>query len=236
MGRMEPQGDGGKAARATRRRGAPALAATALLVAAAAGALPAGATEDGTVVAEVPIYWDPEGDPLHAGQEVAGALQRTEATADGVAMTVTTTGLEAGHAYTLWLVFFNNPEACRTGGETFRCSVLDMANGDTDVHAIWCNGVAGWTGPSHVLECFWPPGVPQTEEGKLAAGTGELADPRTAEYHAQLLDHGPYDPARWGEDQWEAHDGGCVVQDDGSLEPDGVWCEHAQGNMLSPGK
>jgi len=72
---------------------------------------------------DVFTFFNADGTP--AAGDVAGKadLKRSK---EGVNLTVRTTGLEPGNAYTIWWVIFNDPEACSPTG----CSDADFGTAD----------------------------------------------------------------------------------------------------------
>lgn len=190
-----------------------------------------------------PMRWS-MGAGTEAGLLVEHGQMRTRATVRGVRMSVVTDGLVPGHAYTHWVMFFNHPEHCVSGTvDGFRCGAPDyFANPAADASAVYGSGIASATGTDDHFRAFvgvspmpdspeellayahWrtsnsaSPVAGLTEE-QIAGGTGLLTDPLGAEYHAVLFDHGPYDPERYGEDQWTMHDGGCHVGEDNVCMP-----------------
>lgn len=185
-----------------------------------------------------PMRWS-VGAGTEVGLLVEHGQMRTLATTKGVRMSVVTDGLVPGHAYTHWVVFFNHPEYCVSGTvDGFRCGAPDwFANPAADASAVYGSGLASATGTNDRFRAFvgasrmpasaeellayaqWRVGnssspVAGVAEEKVAGGSGLLVNPLGAEYHTVLIDHGPYDPERYGEDQWTMHDGGCHVGED----------------------
>lgn len=190
-----------------------------------------------------PMRWS-MGAGTDAGLLVEHGQMRTWATAKGVRMSVVTDGLVPGHSYTHWVVFFNHPEHCVSGSvDGFRCGALDYyANPAADASAVYGSGIASATGTNDRFHGFVPasrlPASPEETieyarwrvrnghspvagitEAQIAGGTGLLTNPLGAEYHAVLDDHGPYDPDRYGDDQWTKYFGGCNVGDDNICKP-----------------
>ena len=94
------------------------LTAGFLVAAIAAPGTAATSTLDGPV----PAIWlsDPEGDPgdigIERGDPVVGSSGTARLNANGTTITVNVTGLEAGHAYTMWVVYFNDQTLCADRG------------------------------------------------------------------------------------------------------------------------
>jgi hypothetical protein len=153
------------------------------------------------------------------GAAIEGASQTTVATSEGTSMVVTTNGLRAGHAYTLWFTFFNHPEMCTSvppapGGE-LRCGVADVLNPATDASLVFGDGLIA-TGSNDTFEGYRP--VDHFPEGdeQIAYGSGVLTNPLGAEYQATLRDHGiaSEDPVE-REEQITTLNGGCHEGEDG---------------------
>jgi len=56
---------------------------------------------------------------------------------EGLVATLSTSRLRKSHAYSLWWVFFETPEACTDG----TCGVDDLENTEAGVTAIWASGI-----------------------------------------------------------------------------------------------
>lgn len=113
---------------------------------------------------------------------------------DAVDMTIHTTGLEPGHAYSVWWVIFNNPDACSD-----ECNQDDFPEGApggevgaeppdpaVEVSVLWATGVIvgsdGTADFSAHLQVGNPPGM-------VSFGPG-LVDPMNAEIHLPVRSHG----------------------------------------------
>src|ERR671934_1871660 len=104
------------------------LASVAVVLGLGATAAQAGAPP---TVVTAPVFSLPSGTP------VAGASSTTVRSDDGVSFSLTTSGLPAGHAITLWLVIFNNPAGCAT---PFQCQpFLDFTEA-AGISIIWGAG------------------------------------------------------------------------------------------------
>jgi hypothetical protein len=113
--------------------------------------------------------------------DVAGAGSTFVRTPQGISVTLNTSGLPAGHAFTMWALIFNDPSACGTG----TCHEM---NGDLDIPAVQ-GSVYRVTG--HVV------GDVTTLAGLVKVGDAEnafrgpgLLDPYGAEIHLIVRDHG----------------------------------------------
>lgn len=142
-----------------------------MLVAAAAGGPPRTET--------APLTWHAQA--AEEG-EVEGAQARLRATNAGASITVQTRGLEPGHAYTLWLVLVDNPEAC----ENEPCAPPEiLTDADVGGQVLYGDGnVVGNSGRATFSAHVNAGSV----NGWLA--NRQLTPPRTAQYHAVINDHG----------------------------------------------
>lgn len=113
---------------------------------------------------------------------------------DAVDMTISTTGLEPGHAYSVWWVIFNNPDACsdECGLDDFPEGVPGAKTGteppDPAVQAsvVWATGlIVSGEGAADFrahLEIGNPPGAVDFGPGLVA--------PMNAEIHLPVRSHG----------------------------------------------
>jgi hypothetical protein len=121
----------------------------------------------------------------------ASTLKRYD---DRVDFSIHTTDLEPGHAYTVWLVIFNNPDACsdERGQDDFPPGVPGAQTGDDEpdpavaASSLWAagtlvgaDGTASFFGRAEVGN---PPGM-------VSFGPG-LEDPMGAEIHMVVRSHG----------------------------------------------
>jgi hypothetical protein len=129
------------------------------------------------------VFWhaqsgNPQGTPVGDGAEAQ--LVRN---ARGISYSLQTTGLRAGHAYTIWVVVINNPAACSASPCSPQDILLTPATNSTVTygtgHVVGENGAAGFGG--HLSA------GPLTEG--WIAGRG-IDDPFAAEVHLVLNDHG----------------------------------------------
>ncbi len=112
---------------------------------------------------------------------VPGASSTFVRTPNGINVTLQTTGLPEGHAFTMWALIFNDPTACNAGG-------CHESKGDLDIAAVQGSvyRVAG-----HIV------GEPASFGGQIKLGDAEnarrgpgLLDPYGAEIHLIVRDHG----------------------------------------------
>ena len=146
-------------------------------------------------------------------QPVQGAGARLIRTDSGVGYNLHTTGLEKGHAVTVWWVIFNNPDAC--DGD---CSIEDLfvdfpvdlaPNPDVNPAVMLAGGnVVGGSGRSTFAGHLNEEQI-TTEHPFFMDGPG-LTDARGAEIHLVVRSHGPLVPANMPE-MIRSFEGGCEV-------------------------
>ncbi len=161
-------------------------------------------------------------------------LLRTDS---GISINIVTTDLREGHAYTVWWVVFNNPEAC--AGYPGPCGLADLGDPDVNATVQWGTGdvAVGTAGGvakkvnkkagassgvalslvAHLNEGETTPGGPLFD---LPGDDDGLEDAFEAEVHAIVRSHGP-GVANALNDQITSFGGGCVV-DVGDELPEGV--------------
>jgi hypothetical protein len=119
-------------------------------------------------------------------------------TGSGIALDLHTTGLQAGHAVTVWWMVFNHPQACISGASTDtlddpRCGMADINNSAAGLSVLYAAG--------HVID----QGGAADFGGHLAVGDTDralpgmalgLLDAAAADVHLVVRDHGPADPGR----------------------------------------
>jgi hypothetical protein len=129
----------------------------------------------------VPIEWHPQSG--QAGAVGDGAMASLVRRDGGVTFRFQTNGLIPGHAYTIWFVVINNPAACAASP----CSAPDaILNPATESQVTYGAGnIAGASGRASFAGAFRTGPI----EGWLPDRS--LDDPRTAEIHLVLNDHGP---------------------------------------------
>lgn len=117
-------------------------------------------------------------------------------TGSGIALDLHTTGLQAGHAVTVWWMVFNHPQACVSGATTDdpgdpRCGMADMSNPAAGLSVLYAAG--------HVID---EDGVADfgaylqegDTDGALEGMALGLLDAAAADVHLVVRDHGPADP------------------------------------------
>jgi hypothetical protein len=151
------------------------------------------------------------------GPDIVGAsvLTRYNTFIEG---TVSTTGLSANGAYSIWIAVFNRPEFCvgveGCDGNDFPPGATPTSSGDPRVEAslLWGGGfVANGTGAAEVRTILERGKTP----GEVRFGPG-LRRPRKADIHIVLRSHGP---AAAGEvaEQIGSFNGGCTPEEIAAL-------------------
>lgn len=123
-----------------------------------------------------------------------------------VDFSITTSDLEPGHAYTIWLMVFNHAENCTNPipERGTQCGAGDIFNPATFVSVMWgTGGVASDTG-----EASFAGSRHQGDLDRVVLGPG-LMSTATAEVHLIVRDHGEYDPDTYGDRQTQTFNGGC---------------------------
>jgi hypothetical protein len=141
-----------------------------------------------TSTADVFTFMLPDETP--AAGDVVGTASLTR-TAAGIHLAASTTMLDAGSAYTLWWIIFNNPAACDPAG----CSDADFGTPGVEASVMNATGrVADATG-NGTFVAFLPAGFmhtnPASGAGRQLFGPG-LQDPAGAEIHVVIRSHGPW--------------------------------------------
>lgn len=108
---------------------------------------------------------------------------------DGVRLTIETTNLGPGAAYSIWWVIFNNPGACDDG-----CSDADFGTPEVEASVLNATGRTADGDGNVTFTAFLPTGQiltnPASGALRHAFGPG-LQDARGAEIHAVVRCHGP---------------------------------------------
>lgn len=139
---------------------------------------------------------------------IDGASASIVRTANGVNLRVNTNSLVPRHAYTLWVVIFNEPGACLTAPAT--CTPDDLFNADAKPDMLYGAGVIASGSGSATLagrtEVGDVSGSVQAPVGLLSNG---LIDPYGAEIHLVVHDHGQMIP-EFMPDMIQSLAGGCT--------------------------
>ena len=158
--------------------------AVAALVTAASVVGSAGAAAD---VSRVQMGWHAQSGNVQFSPVGEGANAQLVRNKNGISYSLSTEGLQGGHAYTLWVIVINNPAACTASP----CSPQDiLLNPATNAqvtygggHVVGDDGKAGFGG--------------HLQTGPLPQGwlpNRGLDDPFGADVHLVLNDHGPVLP------------------------------------------
>ncbi len=161
---------------------------------------------------------------------VPGASSKITRNDSGVTTTFHATGLERGHAYSLWLVVFNVPGACDAP-----CDEPDVVPGtdaEVDLMAVVGN-IAGQSGKA----TFSGRRSVGDNSGSLFVQFGApapgLTDVYGAELHLVLRDHGPAIPGQIPH-QIMSYEGGCTPGSSFGLGNGSYECEDIQFSVHMP--
>ena len=119
------------------------------------------------------------------GVDVGQATLRR--TLRGITLKLDTSELEPGHAYSLWWVIFNNPNACAGGPGD--CVGDDLATPAVEGSMMSAAGRIAKNNGRATLRAFLPVGFMHSGEGRQVRGPG-LQSLFGAEIHAVLRTHG----------------------------------------------
>lgn len=143
-----------------------------------------------------------------AGEEVAGSSGRATVNNNGATISVRATHLMPGHAYTMWIVYFNDGTACEFGESDpdTNCGGGDLVAGRGGVN--YGDGkVAGGTGEAtFTARLNAGDGPDQGPPGVVAYDPSESPD-----FHVVIRSHGPKRPGMVSE-QILTFNGGCDVE------------------------
>jgi hypothetical protein len=152
-----------------------------------------------------PVYTFPGGPDQML---IEGASAHVVRTRNGVNFRVNTNSLMPGHAYTLWVVIFNEPDKCLTAPDT--CTPADLFHPGAKPDMLYGAGViAGGSGTATLAgrtRVGDVSGSVQAPAGLLSYG---LIDPGGAEFHLVVHDHGPVIP-EFMPDMIQSLAGGCT--------------------------
>jgi hypothetical protein len=163
-------------------------------------ALLAGAVQD---AGQPVFYW-------LSDQMVEGAASSLTRTPNGVNYQLTTRDLEPGHAYTLWIVIFNDTAACEDGVPgVFSCGAMDVLNDAARPDMMFAAGVvAGGSGKATFSGRRSVGDLSGSANGPIGVPAYGLEDAYGAEIHLVVHSHGPKLPA-FMPDMIQTIDGGC---------------------------
>lgn len=133
-----------------------------------------------------------------------------------VSFVIKTSGLSAGHAYSVWMVVFNNPAGCATNDEGEAgdgptiCDDFDLFNPDAEPDLVYATGRivrrSGHTVFAGHRRVGDTRGSVNEPVGLPAFG---LTDPENADIRFVIHDHGPFVRGFWP-DMVMSIDGGCT--------------------------
>jgi hypothetical protein len=130
------------------------------------------------------IHWHAQVDPTR--QQVDGAIATLRTTASGARVQFRTLGLHPGHAYTLWFVVINEPQACADHPAPCRPPDVFAPGNPTSAQVVGVAGnVVGASG-----RATFSAHVPTGDIDGWLPDQG-LTNPLGAEVHLVLNDHGP---------------------------------------------
>ena len=134
--------------------------------------------------------------------EIEGSRASLVTNDQGATLQVKTSGLTPGNALTVWWVIFNYPENCSDGVCGMDDAFPPPGNVAAGASVSYAAGhVIGGSGKGNF-------GAHIPVDGDAAPWTMGLVNPRTAEYHFVLRDHGPALPGIVNE-QINTAGGGC---------------------------
>jgi len=155
--------------------------------------------------ADVVTFFNADGTPA-AGDVVGEAtLKRSK---EGLNLTVHTTGLGSGNAYTIWWIIFNNPDACAAG-----CAGSDLGNPAVEGSVMNATGRVADSDGNARFSAFLPVGFMHTNPSsgniRQIFGPG-LQNVKGAEIHIVVRCHGP---STGGVEQISTLFGDCEADD-----------------------
>lgn len=176
-----------------------------------AGAAQASAAPKTQLAGPDPAMWlsDPEGDDgdsgIEQGDPVEGSRGRAVVSRKGATIKIHATGLEPGHAYTLWVVYFNQSSLCVDG-----CNGPDLAVAGGG--SIWGDGEIAKANGTAVFKAKLKAGAGSEYLGTTPPPPFAFAAYEPGpdnEFHVVVRSHGPQIPGEV-EAQLNTFGGGCV--------------------------
>ncbi|MFW6075726.1 MAG: hypothetical protein ACOC9Y_09030 [Chloroflexota bacterium] len=130
-----------------------------------------------------PVTTHPSQGPV---TEVEGATARLLATDSAITTVLNTRQLDTGHPHTVWVVIINRPDLC----EATPCDSADILERTDTVEANIAYG------DGRVVHGRAAPFQARVPVGEIEGGwfDHELSNPRGAEVHLVVMDHGPLIP------------------------------------------
>lgn len=185
------------------KAGMTGLTIALLAASASAGEMHHGETESRTVnIAEAPVMTFPGFEDEQ--RRIENATARLVTTEDTVFVAMDTRELKPNHAYTMWFVPINAPEAC----ENSPCNASDVI-GNREATRSDVSFGDGAVADDSGMASF----AAHRTSGELPGawfGAG-LQEPAKAEIHLVIRDHGPASELEDVIDAISTHNGGCTV-------------------------
>ena len=158
----------------------------------------------GSAKSEAPVFL------TYNGQVVGNS--KVLRTKHGITAQIKTTGLAAGHAVTMWIIFFNNPDACAGFPQGLPCDpAVDAGNPNTgfDFHYAAGHIVNGQT---TTLSGHLRAGEISTSGGaEIGFPAVPLLNPFGAQVALAVHSHGPAQTGQTLAAQMSSFSGGCEV-------------------------
>lgn len=179
----------------------------------AAGALQAAPSDAGsTGVVGTPLSPSVDrGQPVltFAAFDQVGTSQLVR-TPTGVNVNLSTSALEPGHAYTLWIVIFNKPSLCQEASPISACGPSDVGNAAAEPDMMYAAGaIAGGAGRATFAGRRQVGDLTGSINAPVHVPAYGLLSPFGAEIHLVVHDHGPK-LAQFLPDMIQTVAGGCM--------------------------
>ena len=154
----------------------------------------------GSAKSEAPVFQTYDGQVVGTSKVVR--------TKHGITAQIKTTGLTAGHAMTMWIIFFNNPDAC--AGDVCDPAV-DGANAEAGFDFHYASGHVV-NGNKTTLSGHLRAGETSTSGGVEVGGSAvPLLNPFGAQVWLAVHSHGPAQTGQTLKEQMSSFLGGCDV-------------------------
>ena len=159
---------------------------------------------------------------------VPGASSKITRTSSGATATLHTSDLTPGNAYTMWMVVFNVPGECATTP----CGESDVAPGTAAVvDVVYVAGnVVGSSGQGTFSGRRAAGDNSKSLFAQLGAPDPGLIDPRVAEMHLIVRDHGPAIPGQIPS-QLQTFEGACTAGSSFGLGSGANECADVQASV-----
>jgi hypothetical protein len=168
-------------------------------------------------IEETTVNWHPQS----GTGMVPGAWAKLVRTDSGATFTLNTNQLIPGHVYTVWFVIVNDPDACETTPCTAADVILNSEGVNSDV-VYGAGNIAGNSGKASFA-------------GHISAGDLQnswfshgFTNPRGAEIHLTLNDHGPMIPGLVN-NMLHSYRGGCTDESLPEIFPDTAFADGIPG-------